>query len=98
MKDGLIESEAYESEREFMRKQSSTAYLEAQAMDPSVILAIQVKMAHMRQQIAYLDDQLIKAKSVIRLYQENPQSPLQGGGPSSQDRKDTYFGGHTPGH
>jgi hypothetical protein len=48
VKEGPIESEAYESEREYMKKQSSTAYLEAQAMDPSVILAIQAKMAHMR--------------------------------------------------
>jgi hypothetical protein len=48
VKEGAIESEAYESEKEYMKKQSSTAYLQAQAMDPSVILAIQVKMAHMR--------------------------------------------------
>jgi hypothetical protein len=32
-------------------------------------------MEHMRIQIAYLDDQLIKAKAVIRAYQENPQQP-----------------------
>jgi hypothetical protein len=37
-------------------------------MDPNVIQVIQAKMTHMRQQIAYLDDQLIKAKAVIRTY------------------------------
>jgi len=36
-------------------------------------------MEHMRSQIAYLDDQLIKAKSVIRRFHENPQGPPSSG-------------------